>query len=221
MPVAGDRRVAVDRQYRLSAIWRPDCNESVSAPGRNSAAHDIFRPRRAGNRCSHESRLRAALGPRRDVCWEIRVRRSRVIFAQAWRMDSETLAVPASLNRRFLEIARDPRLIPGVHVDTSVLVDAFTGTRRSLPRLRAATAKGHVVSFSAIVLYEWLRGPRTDAEREAVDAFFQADLMPVFGRREARSGCRFVRPRQGRASTSGRPCDRCLRPSNWVLLSGR
>jgi hypothetical protein len=81
------------------------------------------------------------------------------------------LAVPASLNRRFLEIAMD---------------DAFTGARRSLPRLRAVTAKGHVVSFSAIVLYEWLRGPRTDAEREAVDAFFEVDLMAVFGRREAR-----------------------------------
>jgi predicted nucleic acid-binding protein len=71
-----------------------------------------------------------------------------------------------------------------IHMDTSVLVDAFTGTRRSLPRLRAATAKGHVATFSTIVLFEWLRGPRTDSEKEAVDAFFQLDL-PVFGRREA------------------------------------
>jgi predicted nucleic acid-binding protein len=72
-----------------------------------------------------------------------------------------------------------------VHVDTSVLVDAFTGPRRSLARLRAATAKGHVVSFSAIVLYEWLRGPRTDSEKEAVEAFVAPDLVSVFGRREA------------------------------------
>jgi len=72
-----------------------------------------------------------------------------------------------------------------VHVDTSVLVDAFSGPRRSLPRLRAATAKGHIVTFSSIVLYEWLRGPRTDSEKEAVDAFVTPETMSVFGRREA------------------------------------
>lgn len=72
-----------------------------------------------------------------------------------------------------------------IHLDTSVLVDAFTGERRSLPRLRAATAKGEVITFSAIVLYEWLRGPRADGERQAVDAFFEIDLVPSFGQRDA------------------------------------
>ena len=72
-----------------------------------------------------------------------------------------------------------------VHLDTSVLIDAFTGTRRQLPRVRAATAKGHVISFSAIVLYEWLRGPRTDAETDAVDQFHDQALVPAFGWREA------------------------------------
>src|SRR5438132_1022335 len=72
-----------------------------------------------------------------------------------------------------------------IHLDTSVLVDAFTGKRRSLARLRSATAKGDVISFSTIVLYEWLGGPRTDGENEAVEAFFAVDLAPVFGRREA------------------------------------
>jgi predicted nucleic acid-binding protein len=72
-----------------------------------------------------------------------------------------------------------------VHLDTSVLIDAFTGERRSLIRLRAATAKGDVIAFSSIVLYEWLRGPRTDDEKHAVDAFFALDQVPVFGRREA------------------------------------
>jgi len=72
-----------------------------------------------------------------------------------------------------------------IHLDTSVLVDAFTGERRSLARLRAATAKGDVVSISSIVLYEWLRGPRTEDEKQAVDAFFELDQVAVFGRREA------------------------------------
>jgi predicted nucleic acid-binding protein len=72
-----------------------------------------------------------------------------------------------------------------VHLDTSVLIDAFTGGRRSLPRVRAATAQGDVISFSAIVLYEWLRGPRTTGEKQAVAAFFEVDTVPAFGRREA------------------------------------
>ena len=72
-----------------------------------------------------------------------------------------------------------------IHLDTSVLVDAFTGDRRSLPRLRAATAKGDVIGFSTIVLYEWLHGPRADGETQAVDVFFEMDLVPAFGKREA------------------------------------
>jgi predicted nucleic acid-binding protein len=72
-----------------------------------------------------------------------------------------------------------------IHLDTSVLVDAFTGPRRSLPRLRAATANGDETAFSTLVLYEWLRGPRTGAEREAVDAFFGIETVSLFGVPEA------------------------------------
>jgi predicted nucleic acid-binding protein len=72
-----------------------------------------------------------------------------------------------------------------VHLDTSLLVHAFAGERRSLAALRAATVKGEVITFSTIVLYEWLRGPRTDDERQSVEAFFTLDLLPVFGRQEA------------------------------------
>lgn len=80
-----------------------------------------------------------------------------------------------------------------IHLDTSVLVDAFTGERRSLPRIRAATASGDVLTFSTIVLYEWLRGPRTDEEINAVDAVFEMDLLAVFGRREAVRAARLHR----------------------------
>ena len=51
-----------------------------------------------------------------------------------------------------------------VHVDTSALVDALTGSRRSLDALIGLAEEGHRLSISAIVLYEWLRGPRTRAE---------------------------------------------------------
>ena len=73
-----------------------------------------------------------------------------------------------------------------IHLDTSVLIDAFSGTRRSLPALRQASLRGHVVTFSTLVLYEWLRGPRTDDELVAVEKVFATDPAVVFGLEEAR-----------------------------------
>lgn len=84
-----------------------------------------------------------------------------------------------------------------IHLDTSLLVDAFTGERRSLGRVRAATANGEVITFCTIVLHEWLRGPRTDGETQAVDAFFELDLLPAFGRHEAASAARLYRLTKG------------------------
>jgi predicted nucleic acid-binding protein len=51
-----------------------------------------------------------------------------------------------------------------VHVDTSALVDALTGPRRSLDTLIGLTDGGHRLALSTMVLYEWLRSPRTRAE---------------------------------------------------------
>jgi predicted nucleic acid-binding protein len=72
-----------------------------------------------------------------------------------------------------------------IHLDTSVLVDAFTGPRRALPHIAAATSAGHVIAFCALVQYEWLRGPRTPAEDGAVRRFFGDDTIVAFGSREA------------------------------------
>jgi predicted nucleic acid-binding protein len=80
-----------------------------------------------------------------------------------------------------------------IHLDTSLLVDAFTGPRRSLVRLRAATASAEVISFSTLVLYEWHRGPRTDSEKGAVDAFFDLESLPVFGGTEAKRAAELYR----------------------------
>lgn len=54
-----------------------------------------------------------------------------------------------------------------VHLDTSALVDALTGPRRSLDVLVGLVDEGHRVALSTLVLYEWLRGPRTRAELSA------------------------------------------------------
>ncbi len=59
-----------------------------------------------------------------------------------------------------------------IHLDTSALIDALTGPRRSLERLSAFVAEGHRVILSTIVLYEWLRGPRTTAELQVQEEMF-------------------------------------------------
>jgi predicted nucleic acid-binding protein len=55
-----------------------------------------------------------------------------------------------------------------------VLVDALTGVRRSAPALRQAVADGERLAFCALVLFEWLRGPRSEAELAG-----QQDLFPA------------------------------------------
>lgn len=72
-----------------------------------------------------------------------------------------------------------------VHLDTSVLVDALTGPRRSLPALERMIAAGHVPAISALVLYEWRRGPRTPADLEAQEALLPSDDARSFGSAEA------------------------------------
>ena len=84
-----------------------------------------------------------------------------------------------------------------VHLDTSLLVDAFTGTRRSLGAVRSATARGDDLTFSTVVLYEWLRGPRTDTEREAVETFFATALLPAFDTEAAQRAAALYRTVRG------------------------
>ncbi len=72
-----------------------------------------------------------------------------------------------------------------IHLDTSVLVDALTGPRRSAPALRRAVERGERIQLSAIVLYEWLRGPRQAAELSDQELLFPRDASVAFGPAEA------------------------------------
>jgi predicted nucleic acid-binding protein len=72
-----------------------------------------------------------------------------------------------------------------VHADTSALVDALTGPRRSLDTLIALIDRGHRVMLSTIVLYEWLRGPRTRPELAAQEELFPSEHAIAFGAAEA------------------------------------
>jgi predicted nucleic acid-binding protein len=72
-----------------------------------------------------------------------------------------------------------------IHLDTSVLVDALTGPRRSAPALRGVLGQGERIGIAALVLYEWLRGPRREAELLHQEALLPAAEALPFGPREA------------------------------------
>lgn len=70
-------------------------------------------------------------------------------------------------------------------LDTSVLIDALAGSRRSAPALREAIERGERIQLPALVLYEWLRGPRLHEELEAQEALFPREAAVDFGAEEA------------------------------------
>jgi predicted nucleic acid-binding protein len=80
-----------------------------------------------------------------------------------------------------------------IHLDTSLLIDAFTGERRSMARVRHATMKGDVTTFSTIVLYEWLRGPRHPDELRDQELLFPRETSVAFGAHEAAEAARLYR----------------------------
>jgi len=71
-----------------------------------------------------------------------------------------------------------------IHLDTSLIVDALAGRRRSAPGLRRSVERGERMGISTLVLYEWLRGPRTPAELADQEALFPAGAAAAFGAAE-------------------------------------
>ena len=70
-------------------------------------------------------------------------------------------------------------------LDTSILIDSFTGLCRSAAAMRRAIEHGERLVVPALVLYEWLRGPRLPEELAAQHALFHPSLALAFGPREA------------------------------------
>ena len=83
---------------------------------------------------------------------------------------------------------------PVIVLDTSLLVDALTGPRRSAPALRRAIEGGERLLLPSLVLYEWLRGPRRAEE-----------LRPRKRCSRRRAPSVLPRPRAPRSSTSRSP----------------
>jgi predicted nucleic acid-binding protein len=80
-----------------------------------------------------------------------------------------------------------------VHIDTSALIDALTGPRRSLDGLVRLVDEGHRIAVSSIVLYEWWRGPRTKTELAVQAELLPAEAAVAFGPTEAALAARLYR----------------------------
>lgn len=72
-----------------------------------------------------------------------------------------------------------------IHLDTSTLIDALSGPKRSAPRLRRVIERGERILFSTLVLYEWLRRPRLAAELRAQEALFPRESAVAWTAAEA------------------------------------
>jgi len=108
-----------------------------------------------------------------------------------------------------------------VHLDTSALVDALTGRRRSLDRLIALTDRGERLMLSTIVLYEWLSGPRTRAELGVQEELFPSDAAVPFGPAEAAAASSLyksvARPRGREIDLAIAACAQAAGAALWTL----
>ncbi len=108
-----------------------------------------------------------------------------------------------------------------IHLDTSALVDALTGPRRSLDPLIALVDQGQRLSLSAIVLYEWLRGPRTRDELVIQEDLFPRERAVPFGAEPAAIAARLYatvkRPRGREIDLAVAACALHDRAALWTL----
>lgn len=108
-----------------------------------------------------------------------------------------------------------------VHLDTSVLVDALRPDGAWRPALRALVQAGHRPAVSAIVLYEWLRGPRTPEELQLREAVFPDTRVAAFGVEEAARASSIYRalsrPRNREADIAVAACAIEHGASLWTL----
>ena len=70
-------------------------------------------------------------------------------------------------------------------LDTSALVDTVTGARRSAAAVRAAIERGERLALATLVMYEWLRGPRSSQELADQEALLPREAALPFGTAEA------------------------------------
>jgi predicted nucleic acid-binding protein len=72
-----------------------------------------------------------------------------------------------------------------IFLDTSVVINCFTAGRPLGNRLIDFLRSGEEMAISSLVLYEWLRGPRTARELEQQERILPAEAAIPFGPSEA------------------------------------
>ena len=106
-------------------------------------------------------------------------------------------------------------------LDTSALIDSLTGQRRSAPALRHAVERGERLLLASLVLYEWLRGPRTRDELEDQEALLPRESATPFGPAEAARAAelyRTVKSARGRETDLAiAACALCWEAELWTL----
>jgi predicted nucleic acid-binding protein len=106
-------------------------------------------------------------------------------------------------------------------LDTSVLIDAFTGGRRSAPPLRRVIESGDRVALPTLVLYEWQRGPRRPEELAAQEALWPGEAAIAFGPEEAATAVALYRsvrgPRGREIDLAIAACAICWSAALWTL----
>ena len=78
-------------------------------------------------------------------------------------------------------------------LDTSILVDALGGGRRTFPKLVSLAERGDRLVVSSIVAYEWLRGPRTAQELADQEALFPVASAIPFEAKDAEIAARLYK----------------------------
>jgi predicted nucleic acid-binding protein len=108
-----------------------------------------------------------------------------------------------------------------IHLDTSALIAAFSGQRREASVLRRLVADGERLGVSSIVLYEWWRGPRTEAELDVQEALVSARSACGFGAAEAALAAdiyrRLNRPRNRAVDIAIASCAIIQHAALWTL----
>jgi predicted nucleic acid-binding protein len=108
-----------------------------------------------------------------------------------------------------------------VHLDTSILIDAFVPNGASKEALRRLMRTGDKVTSSTIVLFEWLRGPRTPEEVRLREAVLPDERIVWFGLEEATRAAELYRtvrrPRGREADLAIAACAIVRGAALWTL----
>jgi predicted nucleic acid-binding protein len=108
-----------------------------------------------------------------------------------------------------------------IHIDTSALIAALTGSRPAAPILRGFVQDGIRIGVSTIVLYEWWRGPRTEVELADQEAVLPRAAAFPFGVDEAAVAAdlyrHLKRPRHREIDLAVAACALANGASLWTL----